>query len=67
MLSGLYKWLAGLGVALLAIGAAFLKGRSEGRELERNKHIDKVLKDGKKARRARRAADPDKLQRFDRK
>ncbi len=66
MLSGLYKWLAGLGIALLAIGGVFLKGRSTGRELERAKHIDKVLEHGKNARRARRAANPDKLRRFDR-
>ena len=54
MPSWLLKPLAAIGVFLLAIGAAFFKGRSAGREKERAKHIDRILENAKKAKRARR-------------
>ena len=64
--SWLWKPLAWVGAGLLAIGAVFLKGRSEGRELERAKHIDKVLENADEARRARDDPDNSGVRKFDR-
>ena len=70
MLSGLLRGLWGyLAIAVVAVVSVLTFGavkKREGRELERNKHIDKVLKDADKARRARRDPDDSGVRKFDR-
>ncbi len=46
--------LVALGVGALALLAGMFKGRATGRELERAKHIDRILENAKKAKLARR-------------
>ena len=58
---------AGCVVVGLVIALYGRSQRARGRSETQVKQIDKVLKNADKARRARRAADPDKLRRFDRK
>ena len=55
-----------VGVGALALLVGMFKGRSTGRKLERAKHIDKVLENADKARRARDDTDNSRVRKFDR-